>query len=153
MATRSFSTTRPRAEHDGEKDNAVVTALQLALRPLAAVTSRVGGLKPAAYNRSPGEALRRRLSRVTDDEIRELLAGVSGDPTGQPDDHVAIFEHTIREFGPDGVDIDAILEWVERHGGYQRMQPKAERIHSGSQREMERFFSVPQSALSGEASE
>lgn len=87
---------------------------------------------------------------MTDEEIRELLAAIPGDATGQPDDHVAIFEHTIREFGPDDVDIDEILDWIERHGGYQRLQPKAGRIHSGRRREMERFFSISQSVLTGQ---
>lgn len=85
---------------------------------------------------------------MTDDEIRELLSGIRGDPEGQPEGHIAIFEHTIQDRGPDNLDLDAILRWVEDKGGFQRLQPRHERIRSGRRTdEMERYFSVPESAL------
>ncbi len=85
-----------------------------------------------------------------DDPIRKLLTEVPHQPFWAPRGHVAILE----ERGVDaGGDPDAVLEWVEGHGGHLDRTVPAARRSVFSQLpvgESQRYFVVPDKALAGE---
>ncbi len=84
---------------------------------------------------------------MSDDSIREFLASLPSDPTGQPDGHVAIFKHTIEELGGDLHEVEA---WMHRHGAVTRAAPVPDRLRTGPRPEFRPYYCVPVTALSGD---
>ena len=87
----------------------------------------------------------RRVSN--DDQIRKLLASIPPQPFWAPQGQSAILEEEVIEAGGDP---DAVLAWVEAHGGrLDRTVPKMYRsvISREPTPDPQRFYLVPDEAL------
>lgn len=88
---------------------------------------------------------------MTDDPIRELLAGIAPQPFWAPKGQTVILEERVIEAGGDR---DAVERWVEAHGGrLDRTVPVGHRSVLSRQvvPDVQRFFLVPDEALVGDA--
>jgi hypothetical protein len=88
---------------------------------------------------------------MSDDPIRELLTTLPHQPFWAPQGYTVILEEKVLEAGGDP---DAVLAWVEANGGrLDRTVPTARRsvFSQLPVSEGQRFYVVPESALSGDA--
>jgi hypothetical protein len=84
---------------------------------------------------------------MTDDPIRELLAGIAPQPFWAPKGQTAILVDKVIEAGGDR---EAVQQWVEAHGGrLDRTLPAVHRsvLSRGPVPDVEYFFAVPDEAL------